>query len=252
MSRWTPPTLHRLFAAIDATWPARSITSFGNWTLREGAGGGQRVSAATLDGQQFHPHDITAATDTMRKMGQRPLFMLRTGAADQDATLDRALADAGFVVKDPVNLFACSASRLAQMHEPGLRAIPCAAPLARQIEIWADGGIGPGRIAVMQRAKGPKTFMLARNADRPVGTAFVALDGSLAMLHALEIAPAHRRKGAARSLSVGAAYWAARAGAETFAVVATAENRAATALYQGLGMAQMGQYHYRVLPETAA
>ena len=36
-----------LFAAVDATWPAAEDTQVGGWTIRDGRGGGQRVSAAS-------------------------------------------------------------------------------------------------------------------------------------------------------------------------------------------------------------
>ena len=40
-----------LFAAIDATWPPATMTQAGPWTIREGKGGGQRVSAASTEAE---------------------------------------------------------------------------------------------------------------------------------------------------------------------------------------------------------
>ena len=67
-----------LFATLDATWPAAGLTRLGPWTIREGRGGGQRVSAAPADGP-WQPGDIATAEAAMVALGQRPLFMLRAG-----------------------------------------------------------------------------------------------------------------------------------------------------------------------------
>jgi glucose/arabinose dehydrogenase len=45
-------------------------------------------------------------------------------------------------------------------------------------EIWAEGHISAARLAVMDRALGPKAVILGRTADKPCGAAFVALHGS--------------------------------------------------------------------------
>ena len=68
-------------------------------------------------------------------------------------------------------------------------------PLAIMREIWADGDIGPARLAVMDRVTGPKTGLIARLSDRAVGCGFCAIHDGIAMLHAVEIAPAYRRQG---------------------------------------------------------
>ena len=41
------PDLPALYAAIDGTWPAARRIETPRWTLRDGDGGGKRVSCAT-------------------------------------------------------------------------------------------------------------------------------------------------------------------------------------------------------------
>ena len=43
----TPPDARALFRILEATWPPAAIRESGGWTMRDGAGGGKRVSAAT-------------------------------------------------------------------------------------------------------------------------------------------------------------------------------------------------------------
>jgi GNAT superfamily N-acetyltransferase len=119
--------------------------------------------------------------------------------------------------------------------------------LAIQSEIWAMGGIGPGRLAVMDRAPGPKMSFLGRSQDRPAACAFIAIHDGIAMLHALEILPTYRRRGLGRVMMRAAADWALAYGAHTLSVLVTSENQPARGLYASLGFAAVGQYHYRSL-----
>src|SRR5690606_11792243 len=94
------PESARLFAAMEATWPAASIRKLGPVTLRFGDGGGSRVSAATV-GAGYVAGDLDAAEEAMRAAGQVPLWQVR-GA---DKGLDGDLAARGYAVMDPVWLY---------------------------------------------------------------------------------------------------------------------------------------------------
>lgn len=239
-------TAARLSAVIDGTWPPARVLHQAPWTLRDGQGGGSRVSAATAEG----PVDdaaIDAAEVAMRGLGQAPLFMIRP---DEEA-LDALLAARGYDIVDPVNAYACPVAQLTDTPMPRVTVLPVWEPLAIMREIWAGGGIGPARLAVMARAKGPKTGLLARYNDKPGGVCFVAVHDGIAMVHALEILPHQRRQGLGRWMMRGAAFWAAAQGAETLSVVCTRANAGANRLYSSLGMRLVGQYHYRALAQEA-
>ena len=230
------------FALIAATWPPAETVTRGPWTLRRGGGGGSRVSAATLDGPFA---DLDGAEAVMRGWGQRPLVMIRPG----ETALDAALAARGWTIDKPTTLRAAPVAALA-WETPDERAIDCDGPLACMARIWDAGGIGPGRRAVMDRAAGPRAWLLARTGDAPAACGFVALHGEAAMLHALEVEAAHRREGHAARLTRAAAAWARDRGAATLALVVTEANAPARALYDRLGLAETARYHYRIAPEA--
>lgn len=234
----------RFYEVIEATWPAASVTRPGAVTLREGQGGGSRVSAASAEGP-LADEELAAAEGAMRAMGQTPLFMVRDGQSDLDTQLEAR----GYQVKDPVNLWTCPVARLTGVKIPRVTTFAMWEPLAICREIWAAGGTGAERQAIMERAAGPKTAILARNDDKPAGAAFVAIHEGVAMVHAVEILPFQRRKGMGAWIMRQAAFWASENGAETLAVLCTKENEGANGLYASLGMEIAGGYHYRILPE---
>lgn len=227
-----------LAQVMEATWPPAQAVRVGPWTIRDGAGGGKRVSAATAEGD-WTEADLPLAEAAMAAQGEPALFAIRDG----EAALDAALAARGYRVVDPVVAYAVAATSLAP--PPGMTTFPHWPPLAIARDLWAEGGIGPARLAVMDRVAGPKVAILGRQNDRPCGVAFVALSGRVAMLHALEISPGFRRQGCARHILQAAAHWALDQGAETLSLVVTVGNAPARALYASLGMRGVGQYHYR-------
>jgi ribosomal protein S18 acetylase RimI-like enzyme len=225
-----------LAEVMESTWPPASHRSLGSFLLRDGAGGGKRVSAASCEGD-FAKADLDAVETAMAE----PLMLIR----ETDATLDAALDARGWRVVDPVVAYAAPVATLTA-DLPPLATFAHWPPLEIARALWAEGGIGPARIAVMDRVQGPKAALLARTGDRPSGVAFVACHGTDAMLHALEVHPDQRRKGTGQSLLHAAANWAASEGATRLSLVVTRQNVAARALYDRLGMRVVGQYHYRM------
>lgn len=229
-----------LFDAVEATWPAAAYHRHGPCLLREGRGGGKRVSSISVD-TGWTRDDIAEAERACTDLGQDRLFQLRRGQTDLDADL----AARGYDIVDPVDLLVAPVAELtADLGR--LDTLPAWPPLAVQAEIWAAGGIGPARLAVMGRATAPKTALLGRHNDHPVATAFIACHGPIAMLHALEVTPEARRQGIARIMMQGAANWAARHGAQDLAVLVVKTNQPAQNLYKSLGMAALGHYFYRI------
>ena len=231
-----------LYDVIDGTWPAAQMRQLGPVLLRHGAGGGQRVSAATALGS-LTASDIMAAEAAMQEMDQPRLFQIRQH--DNDRLLDAELAARGYVIVDPVNLYVAPVQALVAKRPPPVTTFCLWEPLAIQVDIWAKGGIGPARLAVMERAKGPKTAILGRLNDHPGGTAFVAIHNGVAMVHAVEVLPHQRKQGMASWFMHQAAIWAEQQGGQHLSVVCTTANIGANALYASLGMSLVGQYHYR-------
>ncbi len=234
------PDAAHLYAVIDATWPAASQHQLGPWLVRDGQGGGQRV-CSTLAVAPVTVDDLPAAENAMQALGQPLIFMIREG----ETALDKMLEAAGYSIVDPVNLYVTPVSELATQCPPRLTTFDIWEPLAIMREIWTRGGIGPRRLAVMERANCIKTGLLGRANNRPAATGYVAIHDRVAMVHALEVLPDHRRAGMGRYMMRQAAFWAMDNGATHMSVLCTQANVAANALYSSLGLTLVGHYHYR-------
>ncbi|QFT61598.1 GNAT family N-acetyltransferase [Roseivivax sp. THAF30] len=233
-----------LFEIAEATWPPLVRHDVPGFTLRDGAGGGKRVSAATArDG--WTEADIAGAETRMRGLEQTPLFMVRSG----ETALDDALEARGYRVIDPVVIRAAPVEAIDDRPIPRVTAFTIWEPLAIMRELWQAGGIGPARLDVMARVDGPKTAILGRMKDTPGGCAFAAIHGETVMVHAVEVTPALRRLGLAAWMMRQAARWGREHGASRIAILVTRANEGANALYASLGMEEVGEYHYRIHAE---
>jgi GNAT superfamily N-acetyltransferase len=230
-----------ILIALEATWPAAARQTIGPWIIRDGQGGGKRVSAATPN-SDWTSQDIRWAQTAMRDLGQTPLFMI----TDQDQHLDHALANAGYDIVDPVNIYSTSVDTLTTERPPKVSMFSVWPPLAIEIDMWAEGGITDARVNVMKRVPAPKTSILARWNDHPAGVGFAAVHGKHAFVHAVEIRSHQRQQGVAGWLMKQAAFWAAEQGASRLNIACTKANVAANALYRSIGMKVVGEYHYRM------
>lgn len=232
-----------LYEVSDATWPAARKWDDGPWTLRDGAGGGKRASATTARGD-VTDQDIPKAEAAMKAMGQRSLFMIREG----DDVLDAMLAARGYDLIDEVVLYTAPIGMLTDIPIPPVTCFTIWEPLAIMAEIWAKGGIGAARLAVMGRAA-VKTGILNRWNEQPGGVAFAAVHNGVTMVHAVEVLEHQRKVGVAQWMMRAAAFWGAKQGAQHIAVLCVTANKPANALYTKLGFTRVGTYHYRQAPQ---
>jgi GNAT superfamily N-acetyltransferase len=227
-----------LLADMLDTWPCVASYRVGPWRMRDGGGGGNRVSSSTAEGP-VTAADLGALEAASARMGQTAQVMVRPG----EAALDAVLHGAGYAVQDETLLY--SAPVGAFPAPPAETAYATWPPLAVQTALWAEAHVGPARMAVMERAAGPKAAILGRASERVSGTGYVAISGETAFLHALTVVPTLRRQGCARHMLWAAAAWAQSAGAIWLALAVTRANEGARALYASQGMQVVGQYHYR-------
>ncbi len=234
-----------LARAFETTWPAAEYRDQGGFRVGRGLGGGGRISSARALGAQWQAEAIPAVAAIQQDWGQIPQFRVW----EDDTALGAALARHGYRALRPTELHVVAIAGLCDRLPPPLTAFELWPPLAIQREIWAEGNISPARQAAMDRVALPRTALLGRMEDQASAAAFVAVDGDVAMIHAIEVAAKMRRRGMAEWLVRQAAIWGARQGASRLALALTASNTPAAALYDKLGFARVARYAYWELAE---
>lgn len=226
-------------AAFEATWPAAETRRFGGIAVGRGMGAGGRVSSARSCGD-WSAADLDAAESCHRDWGQPVLFR----AWDDEDRLIAAMIERGCRIETPTLVMAAPVALLTGRPLPPVTGFTIWPPLAIQRDIWGAGAIGSARQAVMDRVPAPKTALLGRIEDRAAGAGFVACHAGVAMVHAVEVLPAFRRKGLGSWLMRTAAFWARDEGAETVALAVSRGNEIARATYAALGFTVVGSYAY--------
>lgn len=147
--------------------------------------------------------------------------------------------------------------------EPAAAGLPVTdQPLSDWLSAFAEvGGTRPEAVtpralealgAALSRVVGPKLCLVARDdAGRVLGVAVAIVDGRLAGIYDVAVAPDARRRGLGRLLVETCLRRAAALGARTAWLQVTAENGPARMLYRRLGFAPLYSYHYRRPPEKS-
>lgn len=249
MAAWQPPGFGAVAAAIEATWPPAESVPLGDWTIRRSRHGGRRNGSVKPQGSPGMALDEALKAVVGHYMfWEEPAYVQLPAAM---TGLDADLAARGWTKEGDSHVLAADAEALAEHGVGGRMLVRVRAPLAAIEELWDAGGIGPARRAVMARAPQPREILMVRETDRVAGAAFIGLHGTIAVPHAIAVAPLYRRRGLGRALMIGAARWAREAGAKTIALSVDVTNEAALGLYESAGFVPVGRYHYRRAPAPA-
>ena len=115
----TLPSIKDLYDVIDFTWPAASTQTHKGWLIREGKGGGKRVSAAVQIEANAQIKDAELAMDTLN---QNYIFMIRKG----EELLDENLAKQGYDLVDPVVILASPIGLINKQYDGDFHLTPSA------------------------------------------------------------------------------------------------------------------------------
>lgn len=232
-----------LALAFETTWPAAESADTGAIRSGRGMGAGGRVSSSVALSPDWSAADLSAAEAQHLAWDQRPMFRL----PDSDERLTVTLTGLGYGRETPTAIMVADCAALA-VAPPAMVTFPIWPPLAIQRDLWAAGNINPARQAVMDRVPLPRIAILGRLDDRAAGSAFVAVEGRVAMIHAIEVDPRFRRRGLARWMLGAAAIWAREQGADRLGLAVSRGNVGARALYDRMGFAEVGGYSYWARP----
>ncbi|GAA3532569.1 N-acetyltransferase [Aeromicrobium flavum] len=242
------PTRTRRAAAIapeDLTritsrgWPAVESVAVGEWELRASGGFTGRANSVAVHGDPGVNDPFGAVVSFYDDRGLRPLAQLVEGSA-----WDRAFAEAGWTpVTDQPPGAIVQVADLRTAPSPDASAIV----ETHASDAWLRHY---GRVTDPATARavleGPATVGFVSIDDVAIGR--VVVTGEWAGLAAVEVDPAHRRRGLATRIVETSLAWAATHGADKAYLQTMRHNDAALALYAPYGFTTHHAYRYLTAP----
>lgn len=234
----TVPTLWELASALEASWPPAEVIQIDDCRWRRSPGGGTRVNSVLPGPDPSIEAILTAAPET-------PWQVWRLSPEPSD--LEKMLAAEGFRPFDETAvLLRSGAPATATSNETVSRAT---APDAEVSRFWAGLGVGAERLAIMMRARTGRAVLTSRRNGRLVGAAFAAV-GALSenrrvgFIHALAVAPEHRRSGVGAALIGEGARCFENEKAALSAACVVVGNRPAESAFRSASFVEAARYTY--------
>ncbi|MBA4608287.1 GNAT family N-acetyltransferase [Aeromicrobium sp. Marseille-Q0843] len=228
----TPEDLTRI---TSRGWPAVESASLGEWELRASGGFTGRANSAAVHGDPGVDDPFAAVVDFYATRGLRPLVQVV-----EDSPWHRRFVDAGWtgVVDQPPG---------AILQVADLRSAPETDPEAVVSDHATDAWLGLyGRVrdpaAARAVMEGPATVGFVSIGEVAIGR--VVVTGEWAGLAAVEVDPAHRRRGLARRVVETSLAWAVAHGADKAYLQTMRDNAPALALYEPYGFTTHHAYRY--------
>ena len=239
-------------------WRATETEQLGGWLLRASGGFTRRGNSALPLGEPGRPLDEAVVTVERwyAERGLPPRVQLPVEPAA--AELAAAMTARGWRREMAVHVMTAElapvlrASREQDTDLPGVQVDE--APADDWLAVYrSEAGplpdVGPRELLVNHPSVG---FVAMREAGECVAIARVSIDARWAGLFAVEVSPAHRRRGLGRAVSLAALRWAARHGARRTYLQVVPANVAATTLYGGLGFDVHHDYEHYVRESAGA
>jgi N-acetylglutamate synthase len=240
-------------------WRGTEEEALGGWRLRAAGGFTGRANSALAMGDPGLPLPAAAAA-VHRWYAARGLPTMISVpypcGRPADAGVDRFLAGAGWTVRSgAATVMTATATTIAGIAAPDrvrvdIDAEPDDAWLA-QYHYRGQPDLPPAARQVLRSAPW-QAFGSIREDGLTLAIGRVAVAQGWAGLTAIEVDPAHRRRGLAQGLTAALAAQAAARGAHHLYLQVEDGNAAARALYHRLGFTDHHGYHYRVAPPEAA
>jgi N-acetylglutamate synthase len=253
-------SIRELEEAAAGGWRAPEEAGLGGWLLRAAGGFTGRANSALATGDPGMPlaDAVAEVSRWYTTRGLPALVSVAYPSGDPHASpLDRFLAGLGWPVRPgaaTVMTAACAA--VADSMPDAAAAVRVdldAEPDERWLARYRFRGLPLPPIARGLLLSAPwQRFASAREAGRTIAVGRVAVANGWAGLTAVEVDPAHRRRGLGRAITGALAAAAADFGAAGLYLQVENGNAVARALYRQAGFTDHHGYHYRVAPDRPA
>jgi ribosomal protein S18 acetylase RimI-like enzyme len=248
--------MHDLEQRAALGWRAPDEERLGDWLLRAAGGFTGRANSALATGDPGLPLDCAAEAvrDWYRSRGLPAMIAVSYPTAQPQAVaLDRVLAEHGWAVRSgAATVMTARTDQVLAARGPvppvrvEMTASPDEAWLARY-HYRGQEQLPPIALRVLTSAPW-QAFASIRDGGQAIAIGRVAAAAGWAGLTAIEVHPAHRRRGLARAVTAALAAQASAHRASQLYLQVEDDNAAARTLYRRTGFTDHHGYHYRVTP----
>jgi GNAT superfamily N-acetyltransferase len=239
------------------------------WRLRAAEGFTSRANSVLAVGDPGMPLEqaIAVAERWYAERGLPPRFALAWPLADRTSQLDELLAERGYVVHTPTLVMSAAAREvLSSVTHPGGGGFEAGAstglptgleltladePDDGWLSVYHYRGQELAPVAARLLMSAPaQVFVAVRAGGHVVGVARGASSRGWTGVTAMEVVPAHRRRGLATVMLGELAAWALERGDRSMYLQVAEANSGARGLYSGLGFSDHHGYHYRIAEQA--
>jgi ribosomal protein S18 acetylase RimI-like enzyme len=251
-------TIIELERMAAAHWRGTEEEWLGDWLLRAAEGFTGRANSVLPLGDPGVPLDeaLAAVTGWYRSRGLPPTIVVpRPLEADSAAQpLDRQLTERDWLTRPGPAFVMLADLPLAvsadQVRTDGWEVLAVGEPDAAWAAMYHYRGqeyLPPVATRVLTSAE-QQSLVSIRAADEVLAIARLSIAAGWAGLAAVEVSPAHRRRGLGVAITAAACDVAARRGLSRVFLQVEVDNAPARALYERLGFRYSHRYHYRIAP----
>jgi N-acetylglutamate synthase len=232
-----------------SAWQPEEVAPLGGWRLRWAAGFTKRANSVLPLGDPGMPLDeaLARVRAWYEERGLPAYVQTETESQEDEQRLTEALTRCGWRPEGPTEVWTGALAPVGDLGDTGR------VRLSRTCDdAWlsryhrAGGDPGPHIARVLHR--GPSVWFATVPADRddapPAAIGRCVADGRWAGFMAVEVDPAHRRRGLARAVMAALARRALDEGASAAWLQVEDGNEGARALYTALGFARHHAYQY--------
>jgi GNAT superfamily N-acetyltransferase len=235
-------TAEELEEIASRAWPPTESAPLGGWTLRAAGGFTRRANSALVTGDPGVPLDEALAS-VARWYGERGLtpWLQVPDSSPYGAEIDARgwVREADTLIRTAPLAPLTSLTPSAPAAGPELSRTPDAGWLS---SYHRTGDLAEAALKVV--SGGPSVWF----ATMPGAIGRAVVDGRWALFGAVEVEPAHRRRGLATAVMGALARQACAEGATAAYLQVEADNAGARALYDRMGFTDHHGYHYRRPP----
>ncbi|MBP0460752.1 GNAT family N-acetyltransferase [Streptomyces montanisoli] len=251
-------TRAELIEAGARAWQPVESERLGTWRLRAAAGFTRRANSALATGDPGLP--LAEALDGVRRWygarGLTPYVQLQAASPDVEERLGAEIASLGWRPEGATEVWTGSLARVGDLAADTGRVVLGRSPDGEWLRRYHRAGGGAGEHVLHVVRSGPSTWFATvpgdadgdgddgDSGDGPAAIGRCVADGRWAGFMAVEVGPAHRRKGLARAVMAALARRALDEGASAAWLQVEEDNAAARALYTGMGFTAHHGYRY--------